>query len=122
MIKYNAQVIHTNENIEEEVTLRVNGYELTCFANICPYEIILSKIYPVIFGIDDYDVCIQNNSKETNMRRIGDGYAYEIKGKIMFDTIDAGIQIYDEQLAYDYKYLNNEYVCLNTERLNVEFL
>ncbi|MBQ4880116.1 hypothetical protein J8M21_23165 [Pseudoalteromonas luteoviolacea] len=56
MITYNAKVLGLNSDIEEEVTLEVNGIELTCFAGVCPYKLTIGQEYPVTFEMLDFEL------------------------------------------------------------------
>ncbi len=122
MFKYTAKVVGLDPDIEEEVTLRIKGMDFTCFAGICPYELSVGQEYPVTFEMLDFELSEQVNSDETSFERIENTYAYTLKGKLCRDTIDVGIKISDEFLASDYAYLDGKYICLNVDRLDVEFL
>lgn len=124
MNKYTALVKKIDDDIEEEVTLSINGFDVICFAGVCPYEIYEGKKYPVYFEMvffDDYSV--QESSKKiSNLERIGNGFSYWIVGKLKGDTIDSSIQFKDEILLSDYGYLNDKYIRIKADRIDVEFL
>lgn len=69
MIIYNAKVLGLNPDIEEEVTLEVNGIELTCFAGMCPYELNIGQEYPVTFEMLDFELTEQESAEETSTTR-----------------------------------------------------
>lgn len=122
MITYNVKVIGLNPDVEEEVTLEVNGIKVTCFAGICPYALALGQKYPVTFEMLDFELSEQKSSEETSLKRIGSTYAHELRGKLCGDTINSIIKVSDRFLASNYAYLDGKYICLNVERLDVEFL
>lgn len=122
MIIYNAKVLGLNPDIEEEVTLEVNGIELTCFAGMCPYELNIGQEYPVTFEMLDFELTEQESAEETSTTRVDSTYAYKLLGRLNGGTIDAGIKIWDDFLESDYAYLDGQFICLCVERLDVEFL
>ncbi|GLR04989.1 hypothetical protein [Vibrio hyugaensis] len=122
MIIYNAKVLGLNPDIEEEVTLEVNGVELTCFAGMCPYELNIGQEYPVTFEMLDFELTEQESTEETSMTRVDSTYAYKLLGRLNGNTIDAGLKICDDFLESDYAYLDGQFICLCVERLDVEFL
>ena len=118
-----AFVKSIDENVEEQVTLIVDGVEITCFASVCPYEIIEGKTYPVEFEImlnDDYEI-EQVDSASSQIQKIGSGFAYKLSGEMLDGTIDCGIPFYDDYLISEYGYLKGKLVSLNIDRMDVEF-
>lgn len=122
MIIYNAKVLGLNPDIEEEVTLEVNGIKLTCFAGMCPYELNIGQEYPVTFEMLDFELTEQESAEETSTTRVDSTYAYKLLGRLNGGTIDAGLKICDDFLESDYAYLDGQFICLCVERLDVEFL
>ena len=115
MIKYNVEIIGLNQDIEEEVTLEINGIKLTCFASICPYVLNIGQKYPITFEMLDFELSEQINSEETSLKRTGNTYAHKLKGKLCGDAINSIIKVSDDALASDYAYLDGKYVSLNIE-------
>jgi len=80
MNKYYALVRKIGDAVEEEVTLSLDGFEVTCFAGVCPYEIREGEKYPVSFElmiIDDY--CVEESeSGVAKLEQIGNGFSYWI--------------------------------------------
>lgn len=123
-MKYLATVKKLDPNLEEEVTIVVEGIEILGFATICPYPIYEGNQYPVTIGLtvlDEFDVKqISSNVKE--IIRISDGFATIIRGVLEEDGfVDAGIKIQDELLK-EYAYLAGEYVEFRVDRVSIEFL
>lgn len=124
MNKYYALVKEIGDDVEEEVTLTLNGFEITCFAGICPYKIYEGKKYPVSFEFmifDEYEV-EETTDEVVGLEKISQGFSYWIMGKLDGAFIDAGIKFEDEILLSDYGYLNGKFIRLKVDRIDVEFL
>jgi hypothetical protein len=122
---YTAQVKRLDPQIEEEVTVEIEGIEFTGFSFICPYKIELGKSYSVSIGFTILDELmireIQGEKKE--IERIGLGYEYYIRGLLHDDAIDAGIVFTDEDEYFsDYPELVEKHVELRVDRISIEFL
>lgn len=124
MNRHTALVQAIGHDVEEEVTLNLNGLEVTCFAGVCPYEIREGEKYPVSFELmifDDYEV-EESEAESAGLERIGNGFSYWIKGRLERGVIDCGIQFEDEVLLSDYGYLDGKFIWLKVDRIDVEFL
>ena len=123
---YTAEVIRLDDDVEEEVVLRINGVELTCFASVCPYPIEEGATYqvaltPVVF--DDYSIREMSADALPTLVKIGGGFAYEVVGELATAQLDAGcISLEDDVLLRDYGYLNGKMVVWKVDRIDVEFL
>jgi len=116
-------VVKINNNIEEEITLEVNGIEVICFANVCPYDIEVGEKYPVMFSsmtFDDYNVK-ELHEEIKSLKKTDNAYSYVVKGKLEGEMVLSVIDIVDDGLL-DYKYLDGSYVEFKIDRLDVEFL
>ena len=113
-----------DKNVEEEVTLELNGSEITCFASICPYQIQEGKGYPVSFELEIFDDYFVEESEEekASIKRIGNSFAYWVTGKLEGAAINSVIPFEDEILLSDYGYLNGKYIRIKVDRIDVEFL
>ncbi|MBC2284911.1 hypothetical protein [Listeria booriae] len=59
LVLLNATIISFNPDIEEEIIVKINEIEATCFIGYCPIKISLGESYPVeisLFVIDSLDV------------------------------------------------------------------
>ena len=124
-MKYMALVKGMDSQIEEEVTLEIEGVEFTGFALICPYKIELGKSYPVSIGFTILDELIIRQIKEDKRKldRIGYGYKYNISGLLKQDSIDSRIVLTDEDEYFtDYPELIDKYVEMRVDRISIEFL
>lgn len=124
-MNYMALVKGLDPQIEEEVTLEIEGVELTGFAIVCPYEIELGKSYPVSIGFTILDELIIREIKENRkeLERIGLGYEYYIRGFLQEDSIDAGIVLIDEDEYFlDFPQLIEKNVEMKVDRISIDFL
>lgn len=123
---YHAQVIKLSDDIEEKVTLQINGRQLNCFAGICPYPISEGKSYPVqleLVVLDDYEVMASPDDAGAAFVETGKGFAYLIQGKLNGMYLEAdGLVFEDEVLQRDFGYLDGKMVTVKVDRIDVEFL
>lgn len=122
---YTALVKRLDPQIEEEVTIEIEGIEFTGFAFICPYKIEVGKSYPVSIGFTILNELmireIQGEKKE--IERIGLGYEYYIRGLLHEDKIDAGLVFTDDDEYFsDYPELMDKYTEIKVDRISIEFL
>lgn len=123
---YEALVLRVDEDIEEEVMLRIGGIELACFASVCPYNIEVGlsypvELHPVVF--DNYSVNELPDGTPPSIDRVGTGFAYLITGKLSSGCLEAGgLVIEDEVLERDFSYLEGKMIAMKIDRMDVEFL
>lgn len=122
---YTALVKRLDPQIEEEVTIEIEGIEFTGFAFICPYKIEVGKSYPVSIGFTILNELmireIQGEKKE--IERIGLGYEYYIRGLLHEDKIEAGLVFTDDDEYFsDYPELMDKYTEIKVDRISIEFL
>lgn len=122
---YMALVKRLDPQIEEEVTIEIEGIEFTGFAFICPYKIEEGKSYPVSIGFTILNELmiheIQGEKKE--IERIDLGYEYYIRGLLHEDKIDAGIVFTDDDEYFsEYPELMGKYSEIKVDRISIEFL
>ena len=121
---YQAEVVALGEDIEEEVVLSIQGIRLTCFAGVCPYKIKKGKTYPVSLGLmvfGDYDIEAVEETTPGLTRR-GRGFAYELRGWLRGDALDAGIVFRDDVFLSQCGYLDGRFVSMKVDRIDAEFL
>lgn len=123
---YQAQVLHLDEDVEEEVVLQVGGIELTCFAGVCPYAIEEGLFYPVELRpvvFDDYVVTELADNPALSIVRVGNGFAYVVTGKLSGGCLESGGLIFeDEVLQRDFGHLDGKMVAMKVDRIDAEFL
>ncbi|MBZ2207179.1 hypothetical protein [Massilia soli] len=124
-MKYLATLIHLNEVDDEMVTLRLQDYDLVCFASVCPYHICEGELYWVEihpFIICDYLVSEAEDDKVPSIVRIGDGYAHIITGTLVNGKIVVGdIELEDDYFLSDFGYLEGRMVSWEVDRLDAIF-
>lgn len=123
---YEALVLRVDDDIEEEVILRIGGIELACFASVCPYNIEVGLSYPVELRpmvFDDYNVSELPDGTPPSIDRVGTGFAYVITGKLSGSCLESGgLVIEDEVLQRDFGYLEGKVIAMKIDRIDVEFL
>jgi hypothetical protein len=123
---YFAEVVRLNDEVEEEVVLRINGVEITCFAGACPYQINEGGTYqvaltPMVFA--DYSICQALKGALSSLTKVGAGLSYEVIGKLVGNHVDAeGIVLEDDVLLRDHGHLDGRMVVWMVGRIDVEFL
>ncbi|WP_197737413.1 hypothetical protein [Methylomonas rhizoryzae] len=123
---YEALVLCVDEDIEEEVMLRIDDIELAGFASVCPYNIEVGlsypvELHPVVF--DDYSVNALPDGTLPSIDRVGTGFAYVITGKLSGSCLESGgLVIEDEMLQRNFSYLEGKMVAMKIDRMDVEFL
>ena len=120
-----ALVKRLDPQIEEEVTIEIEGIEFTGFAFICPYKIEVGKSYPVSIGFTILNELIireiQGEKKE--IERIGLGYEYYIRGLLHEDKVDAVLDFTDDDEYFsEYPELIDKYIEIKVDRISIEFL
>lgn len=124
MKKYCVLVKKIDENVEEEVALDLDGFEVTCFASVCPYHIKEGESYPVYFELTVFDAYFveESSAKKASLERIKDTFSYWITGKLEGAVLNSLIQFEDEILLSDYGYLDGKFIRIKADRIDVEFL
>lgn len=122
---YQALVLRLNDDIEEEVMLRIDSIEIVCFASVCCYEIEVGLTYPVelyVVVFDDYSVTELPDSTKPSVTRDGNGFAYVISGKLNGNCLEScGLVFEDDVLKRDFGYLEGKMIAMKVDRLDVEF-
>jgi hypothetical protein len=121
---YSAKIENTGKDVEEEVSVLVEGVQLTCFASCCPYEIEIGKVYqvdliPMVF--DDY-IVQEVDDLNTSIQRIGDTYSYLVIGKLLDGKLSCGsISFFDEEFLSRFGFLDGKMVSWVIDRLDISF-
>lgn len=113
-------------DIEEEIVLEANGAELVCFASNPPANLEVGKACSVILTLlvlDDFDITVIEDNKESSLERLGDGFAYKITGQLIDGRLHScGFEFKDEVLETEFEYLSGETIAIQVDRVNVRFL
>ncbi|PFV69284.1 hypothetical protein COL05_29220 [Bacillus sp. AFS059628] len=124
-MKYRAYVEKTDELIDEEVTININGVVFTGFSTVCSYKIEEGKSYPVILDITVFGNIEINEGIDgvKSLKRIDNSFKYLISGILNRRFIDAGIIITDEdEIFLERSEYFNKYVEIEVDRINSEFV
>ena len=118
-----AKIINLDDNVEEEVLIKINGVDLVAFITYSPYLIEIDHEYSVeiVLFADDVDIK-ENNQEEKCLVRDGETFAYTVKGFLnQMGQLDVGFLIEDE-IFDDYEYLYEKYITLKVDRIDLEFV
>ncbi|PEF42029.1 hypothetical protein [Bacillus wiedmannii] len=124
-MKYMAYVEKTDELIDEEVTININGVVFTGFSTVCSYKIEEGKSYPVILDITVFDNIEINEGIDgvKSLKRIDNSFKHRISGILNRGFIDVGIIITDEdEIFLERSEYFNKYVEIEVDRINIEFV
>lgn len=119
-----AKVLHINSLNEEHVTLLIDGHTIECFANSCPYAIEIGKEYEVEIAMnlsDSYEVERTPHTKVL-FEKTTEGYGYFLYGTLKNDTFLSFTDLNDEDIHYDHPELNDHFIRLQANRIDVNFL
>ncbi|MBC2116212.1 hypothetical protein HCB06_06210 [Listeria booriae] len=124
LVLLNATIISFDPDIEEEIIVKINEIEATCFIGYCPIKISLGEYYPVeisLFVIDSLDVKPQSDGEKITELVKLENARYSLKGFLSPDgNLNVGFDIKDEILE-DYQFLFGQYVELEIDRLTIDF-
>ena len=118
-----AKLIRLNEIIEEEVTLLIEGEAIECFASFCPYNLEVGRVYNVELSINLSESYEIRKTEPTDVRAVkkGRGFSYYLYGSLDDDTFKTFTTLFDEDIHYDHPDLNNNFICLEVERIDASF-
>jgi hypothetical protein len=113
-----------NEHIEEDVTLDINGHQLNCFANICPFKLEVGARYEIALSLYFFDEITIEESDENRMliEKLPTGFSYLLIGKVSAGIFNCGIEFSDELFLNDFLYLEGKYTKILVDRIDVEFI
>lgn len=119
-----AKVINISNLNEEHVTLLIDGFVVECFANSCPYAIQTEETYNVELSLDLLDAYTVKKAPDTNIliEKKPEGYSYVLSGTLRNDIFYSFIEFYDEDVHYDHPDMNDHFISLDVNRINVNFI
>ena len=125
-MKYVAEVVRLDDLIEEYVLLNVEGIEVLCFADVCPYPIEIGGKYEVLLTLiifDDYQIVECRESEDPKILNDGTKFSSKLIGKLLGDKLVVGkIEFRDDIFLSDYGCFNEKLVVIEVDRIGVEFL
>jgi hypothetical protein len=126
-MKYDAQVLKLDDDVEEQVVIQVGNAQLTCFASVCPYAIHPGQHYPVeleLFVAEDFVMTEFVDAQPNSLAQCEpNGLGYVITGQLNGDQLSVGELIFkDSVFQTHFAHLQNKKVQLKVDRIDVEFL
>ena len=118
-----ARILALNENVEEDVTLLVEGTIVNCFISYCPYEIEVGNLYDVELTMnlaDDYELELAEPSGVLAVKT-DPGFTYLLYGELYDDKFLTFTSLNDEGIHYDHPDCNEHFVRLKVERIDASF-
>ena len=122
-MKYIAQIIECNEDLEFILKIKVRNEILEVFSSSIPSCIDLKKNYLIALEatiLDDY--IIEEVNYPHQIKQIDNSLRYEIIGYLKEGKIDVnGLIFEDDILNRDFFYLDNNTVKWTIDRINADF-
>ncbi|RON58914.1 hypothetical protein [Pseudomonas frederiksbergensis] len=122
--KYVVIVLAVSLIVEEEVVLLVNGVEVKCFTSCCPEKIQVGRSYEAAFEIalpnDDF-ITVAEKRPDSLIEVIGDGFSCFLYGYLDGSVFRSFVDFMDQEIHYDYPALNEEFVKVRVDRIDVSF-
>jgi hypothetical protein len=122
---YSARVVRIGGVVEEEVLLRVLGYELLCFLAASSDAVEVGCSYLIEFDLvifDEFSVVEVDDGSVASIEPVGDGFSYLITGRLNDGKLAAGKLVFeDDALRDSFSYLNGKMISLRVDRLDVIF-
>ncbi len=118
-----AKILKLNGNIDEDVTLLIEGAIINCFISSCPYEIQVGDTYDVelVINLAD-DLKIERvEPRKILIERMDHGYSYLLYGNLRNDIFLSFTALNAEGIHYDHPECNDQFIKLEVERIDVSF-
>ncbi|KAF2393771.1 hypothetical protein [Pseudomonas frederiksbergensis] len=119
-----AKIINISDINEEHITLLIDGFVVECFVNSCPYAIQTGETYDIELSLDLLDTYTIKKAPDTNalIEKKPEGYSYILSGTLRNDVFESFTAFFDEDVHYDHPDLNDHFICLEVNRINVSFV
>ncbi|WP_219096360.1 hypothetical protein [Pseudomonas sp. UMAB-40] len=118
------KILHVSETNEEDVTLLIDGHTVECFINSCPHKIEIGKIYQAELTLnlpDSYQIAKTPNNTAL-IEKKAKGYAYFLCGTLKNEIFESFTDFHDEDIHYEHPELNDTFLKLEVDRIDVNFL
>lgn len=123
-MRYTAQIIENNEELEFIVDIKIDSEILEVFSSSIPTTLDLNTTYVVdleAIVFDDY--LVEKTNSPPQIRQLSNSLGYEIIGHLKNGQIEAnGLIFEDEILNSDFFYLDNSKVKWTVDRINADFV
>jgi len=119
-----AKLLKINEDDENDATLLINGLSIECFVNSCPYAIEIGKTYLIELTLYLSDTYMLSRAKNTDpiVEKSSKGYSYFLCGTLKNSVFESFTNFDDQDIHYDHPDLNDQYVKLEVDRIDVNFV
>jgi len=124
MNKFKAKVLKIDKDVEDIITVEIDGVTLTCFANICPYQINVGKDYNIEISFEVFSEYIVEEVPEPQLAITQSENCLPcwFIGKHCGKKLQSVITFEDEILLSEFAYLEGKYIRMKVDRVDVEFL
>jgi|RhiMetStandDraft_4_1073278.scaffolds.fasta_scaffold64464_2 hypothetical protein len=121
--KYVALVVSIDEVVEEEVVLLIGDVQAKCFVNYCSSKIEVGKQYEIELEmmLPDKGFVIAAEEKSRAIEMIGGGFSCVLSGYLNGSVFRSFVDFDDQGIHYDYPELNEQYVKIAVDRIDVSF-
>lgn len=118
-----ARVLALNDQIEEDITLLIDGAVINCFISYCPFQIEIGKFYDVELTLNIPDDYVLERVERSGVlaEKIDPGYSYILYGELCDERFLTFTSLSDEGIHYDHPELNGHFVKLTVERIDASF-
>ena len=118
-----ARVLALNDQIQEDITLLIEGTIVNCFISYCPYEIEVGKSYDVELTLNFPDTCELERAEPSGLlvEKIAPGYSYILYGELCDDKFFTFTSLSAQGIHYDHPEFNEHFVKLRVERIDASF-
>ncbi|MGE8069734.1 hypothetical protein [Pseudomonas sp. NPDC089569] len=117
------QVVEFDKVVEESVVLLVESVFVKCFVSCCYFKIEVGGKRDVEFEVilPDGDCVALAQEAGKTIEMLGSGFGCILSGYLDGDIFRSFIDFMDQGVHYDYPQLNEQYVKINVERIDVAF-
>ena len=123
-MKYYAKLVSLSEDVEEEAIFSFGEYNICCFIDYSPIKIDIGDIYLIDVGVRfiDNELIEKSNNSEYSLKRKENSFQYEMNGYLFEDNFILSNLIFQDELFYDYSYLENGFVKIQPDRITVSIV
>ena len=123
-MKYYAKLVSLSEDVEEEAIFSFGEYNICCFIDYSPIKIDIGDIYLIDVGVMfiDNELIEKSNNSEYSLKRKENSFQYEMNGYLFEDNFILSNLIFQDELFYDYSYLENGFVKIQPDRITVSIV
>ena len=116
-----ATVIRKDDVVEELVVLLINNIHVRCFLSYCPHPIEVGADYEVELEIvlPDGEYAEEAEENRVGVKMIGEGFSCVLNGYLNDGTFSSFVDFHEQEIHFDYPNLNNKYIKVRADRIDV---